>query len=94
MGRYAVRKVKISKGAFKTPTLREIAYTAPYMHNGQYKTLDEVVEHYNRGGDVRDNLSPNIQALNLNGKEKMQLVEFLKTLTGKPMNVSIPRLPN
>ena len=93
-GRYAVRKVKISKGAFKTPTLRDIAHTAPYMHNGQYKTLKEVVEHYNRGGDVKDNLSPNMQALNLSGKEKKQLVEFLKTLSGKPMNITIPQLPN
>jgi cytochrome c peroxidase len=93
-GRYAVRKVKILKGAFKTPTLRDIEYTAPYMHNGQYKTLEEVVEHYNRGGDVKESLSPNIQTLHLSAKEKSQLVEFMKTLTGKPKHVSIPRLPN
>lgn len=93
-GRYAIRKVKILKGAFKTPTLRDIEYTAPYMHNGQYKTLEEVVDHYNRGGDVKENLSPNIQALNLSAEEKHQLVEFMKSLSGKQMMVSVPRLPN
>jgi cytochrome c peroxidase len=93
-GRFAIRKVKILKGAFKTPTLRDIEYTAPYMHNGQYKTLEEVVDHYNRGGDVKENLSPNIQALNLSAEEKHQLVEFMKALSGKQMVVSVPRLPN
>jgi cytochrome c peroxidase len=46
------------KGAFKTPTLRAVALTAPYMHNGIYRTLGEVVEHYDRDGDVKDSLNP------------------------------------
>ena len=50
-GRYAIRKVKILIGAFKTPTLRDIALTAPYMHNGAFATIDEVVEHYDRARD-------------------------------------------
>ena len=50
-------------GEFRVPSLRNVARTAPYMHNGVYQTLDEVVEHYDRGGDVKTNLSPNIQPL-------------------------------
>jgi cytochrome c peroxidase len=92
-GRYAQRKVKSMKGAFKTPTLREIALTAPYMHNGIYRTLEEVVDHYDRGGDVKDNLDPNMTALNLTAREKADLVEFMKTLTSPRTEVSIPRLP-
>ena len=92
-GRFAHRKVKILKGAFKTPTLRDIELTAPYMHNGMYKTLEEVVDHYDRGGDVKTNLSPNIQPLGLTEQEKKDLVAFMKTLTGPAMRVEIPRLP-
>jgi cytochrome c peroxidase len=94
LGRYAHRKVKVLRGAFKTPTLRDVALTAPYMHNGVYKTLEEVVEHYDRGGDVRDNLDPNMKPLELTEREKNDLVEFMKSLTGKPMNMTYPQLPN
>lgn len=93
-GRYAIRKVKILQGAFKTPTLRDVAKTAPYMHNGIYKTLVEVVNHYNRGGDIKTHLSPNIRPLNLSKTEKENIVAFLKSLSGDPMNVVIPELPN
>lgn len=92
-GRFAHRKVKILKGAFKTPTLRDIDLTAPYMHNGMYKTLEEVVDHYDRGGDVKTNLSPNMQPLGLTPEEKKDLVAFMKSLTGPAMHVAIPRLP-
>lgn len=93
VGRYAIQKIARNKGAFKTPTLRDVALTAPYMHNGAYKTLEEVVEHYNRGGDSKDNLSPNIMPLNLNKQEKADLVAFLNSLTGKQVQVTIPVLP-
>jgi cytochrome c peroxidase len=93
MGRFAQRKVAILKGAFKTPTLRDVALTAPYMRNGVYKTLEEVVEHYDRGGDVAENLSPNMGPLNLSAQEKADLVEFMKSLTGTPAPVVIPQLP-
>ena len=93
LGRFAVKKVAINKGAFKTPTLRDVALTAPYMHNGLYRTLEDVVEHYDRGGDVTDNLSPNMSPLNLSAQEKADLVAFMKTLTGKPIQVAIPQLP-
>lgn len=92
-GRYNIVKVNILKGAFKTPTLRNVELTAPYMHNGVYNTLEEVVEHYNKGGAVADNLDPNMKPLHLNDQEKRDLVAFMKTLTGEPMNITIPVLP-
>ncbi len=92
-GRYGIRKIKILKGAFKTPTLRDIELTAPYMHNGMYKTLEAVIDHYDRGGDTKDNLDPNMQPLHLNASEKASLVAFLKALTGEPAPVILPRLP-
>jgi cytochrome c peroxidase len=93
VGRYAQRKVKVNKGAFKTPTLRDVALNGPYMHNGMYRTLEEVVDHYDRGGDVKDNLDPNMETLNLAPQEKQDLVAFLKSLTGAPLLVTIPQLP-
>jgi cytochrome c peroxidase len=94
LGRFTQRKLPSMKGAFKTPTLRDSALTAPYMRNGIYHTLEEVVEHYDRGGDVKDNLSPNIKPLNLNPQEKNDLVAFMKSLTGAPMRMAYPQLPN
>jgi cytochrome c peroxidase len=94
VGRYAHIKIAILKGAFKTPTLRDVALTAPYMHNGLYHTLEEVVEHYVRGGDDKDNLSPNIAPLDLSAPEKGDLVAFMKTLTGTRIAVEVPQLPN
>lgn len=93
VGRFAQRALPVMKGAFKTPTLRDVALTAPYMRNGVYKTLREVVEHYDRGGDVKDNLSPEIKPLGLTAQEKDDLVAFMKALTGKAAPVLFPRLP-
>lgn len=93
-GRFAHKKVKVLKGAFKTPTLRDIALTAPYMHNGVYKTLEEVVDHYNSGGENQENPDPNLKPLNLTDQEKADLVAFLKSLTGKHMTMTVPKLPN
>jgi cytochrome c peroxidase len=93
LGRFNERKIASMKGAFKTPTLRDIALTAPYMRNGVYKTLEEVVDHYDRGGDTKENLSPNVKPLGLTAQEKTDLVEFMKTLTGRPMQVAVPQLP-
>jgi cytochrome c peroxidase len=92
-GRFAFKKVASMQGAFKTPTLRDIALTAPYMHNGCYTTLEEVVEHYVRGGDVTDHLSPNIRPLDLSAQEKSDLVAFMRSLTSAPRVVSVPTLP-
>jgi cytochrome c peroxidase len=92
-GRYSLVPVKVLQGSFKTPTLRNVARTAPYMHNGAYSTLIEVVEHYNRGGDTKEHLDPNIGPLNLSGAEEQDLVEFLRSLTGRPQKIVLPRLP-
>ncbi len=93
-GRFSIKPIKVLKGAFKTPTLRDVALTAPYMHNGQFNTLMEVVEHYNRGGDKNmGNLDPNMKKLGLSKKEKKDLVEFLHALIGDPQEVTVPTLP-
>jgi cytochrome c peroxidase len=68
---------------FKTPTLREIAARAPYMHDGSIATLEEVIDFYDRGGKANPNLDPDIQELHLNAAEKRALVEFLRSLSGR-----------
>ncbi len=70
-------------GKFRTMTLRNIAQTAPYMHNGAYATLEEVVAHYNRGGGDHPNKSRRIGPLNLSAAEQADLVAFLESLTGR-----------
>jgi cytochrome c peroxidase len=92
-GRFVYKKIASLQGAFKTPTLRDIALTAPYMHNGCYDTLEEVVEHYVRGGDVKDQLSPDVRPLQLSAQEKSDLVEFMRALSSAPRLVSVPALP-
>lgn len=81
MGRYTVKALGISKGAFKTPTLRDIASTAPYFHDGSAATLEEGISHYVKGGVYKANLSPNIKALDLSESEKAALLAFLKSLS-------------
>jgi len=92
-GRFAIVPVRVALGAFKTPTLRDVALTAPYMHNGSYLTLEEVVDHYDRGGDDKENLDPNLKPLKLTDQEKRDLVEFMKSLTGTQMTITLPKLP-
>jgi cytochrome c peroxidase len=70
-------------GAFKTPTLREISRTAPYMHDGRFKTLAEVVEFYNGGGIKNPYLDNTIIPLELTEQEKGDLVMFLRSLNGE-----------
>lgn len=82
-GRYAVTKNPADWGAFKTPTLREIARTAPYMHDGSLKTLEEVVEYYDRGGTPNKNLDERMKPLKLTAQEKKDLVEFMKAFNGE-----------
>jgi cytochrome c peroxidase len=83
LGRYAVTGKEEDKGAFKTPTLREVEHTGPYMHDGRYKTLEEVVEHYDKGGVKNPWLDERIKPLNLSKQEKADLVAFLKALSGE-----------
>jgi cytochrome c peroxidase len=93
VGRYAETKLAKDYGAFKTPTLRSIALTAPYLHDGQTKTLEEVVEIYDRGGEPNAHLDPLMVPLNLTRREKADLVEFLKALTGEDLGITAPPLP-
>jgi len=69
-------------GAFKTPTLRDVARTAPYMHDGSFATLDEVVEYYDRGGNQNPFLDAELRSLRLTAAEKEALVAFLLSLSG------------
>ncbi|MCP4364120.1 MAG: cytochrome-c peroxidase [Planctomycetes bacterium] len=86
MGRYDVTKEEKDRGAFKTPTLREIALTAPYMHDGSEQTLEDVVEFYDGGGTPNPYLSGEIRPLNLTKEEKKALVEFMKSLTSSDID--------
>jgi cytochrome c peroxidase len=70
-------------GAFKTPTLREIARTAPYMHDGSLRTLEDVIDFYNRGGRANPALDREIRPLGLARTEKQQLAAFLRALSGE-----------
>jgi cytochrome c peroxidase len=79
--------------AFKTPGLREIGRRAPYMHDGSIATLEQVVEHYDRGGIDRPSRSDLITPLGLSPDEKTALVAFLKTLTSNPSPTTMPALP-
>jgi cytochrome c peroxidase len=92
-GRFKIKAIAAMKGAFKTPTLRDVALTAPYFHDGSAATLMDVVEHYNRGGDDKTNLSKDMRPLNLTSAEKTDLVAFLNALNGRPAAVTLPILP-
>ncbi len=93
LGRYAVTRADRDKGAFKTPTLRSIAETAPYMHDGAFKTLEEVVSFLNSGGGANAHLSPLMKPLELTAEEQADVVAFLKALTGEPTKLALPKLP-
>lgn len=83
LGRYEVTKREEDKGAFKTPTLRDVSRTGPYMHDGSLKTLEDVVEHYNKGGIKNPWLHQDVRPLNLSEQDKKDLVAFLKALDGE-----------
>lgn len=85
-GRYKFTKIDFDKGKFSTPSLRNVALTAPYMHDGRFKTLEEVVEHYSTGVKRSPTLDPNIAkhpdgGIHISTADKQALVAFLKTLT-------------
>lgn len=80
-------------GAHRTPSLRDVVYTAPYMHNGAYRTLREVVEMYSRGGDEPAKADPKIRKLGLTPSEIDDVVAFLESLAGDPVVVAAPQLP-
>ena len=91
LGRYYETRKEADKGAFKTPTLRNVAISAPYMHDGSEKTLRDVVDYYVGGGNSNPYLDKEIKAIKLSGQERADLVEFLKSLTGElPPNAGPP----
>jgi cytochrome c peroxidase len=81
-GRYTVTNLDEDRGAFKTPTLRNVAQLGPFMHDGSLATLADVVEHYVQGGIENPHLDPDIEPVELTNKEKHALIEFLESLTG------------
>ena len=81
------------RGAFKTPTVRNVTMTSPYMHDGSQKTLEEVVEWYDKGGHPNPQLDAKVKPLKLTKEEKADLVAFMKALTGELPKVESGRLP-
>jgi cytochrome c peroxidase len=94
LGRYEVTKKDADRGAFKTPTLRNLLQTAPYMHDGSEATLMDTIEFYDRGGIGNPHLSADIKPLKLTAQEKSDLVAFLESLQGEVYNADPPeKLP-
>ncbi len=82
LGRYRISFDEQDKGAFKTPSLRNIALTAPYMHDGRFADLEEVLDHYDHGVKVNESLAPELKmGIQLNADERAELLAFLETLT-------------
>ena len=94
LGRYYRTRDPGDVGKFRTPSLRELRYTAPYMHNGVFATLPEVVEFFDRGGGDAPNKSPLLRPLGLSSDEKRDLVAFLESMSmDEPLVVEAPELP-
>lgn len=92
-GEFTPPSVVIMRHAFKTPSLRDVRMSGPYMHDGSMRTIEEVIEHYEKGGKARPSLSPDMKALTLSPQERGDLIAYLKTLQGPPLDVNVPRLP-
>jgi cytochrome c peroxidase len=88
-----VTKDEKDRGAFKTPTIRNVAHSGPYMHDGSQATLEEVVEWYDKGGHPNPHLSDKLKPLGLTPEEKTDLVEFMKACTSDTPPVESGRLP-
>jgi cytochrome c peroxidase len=89
LGRYLVTKNEQDKGAFKTPTLRNVAQRDPYMHNGAFHSLAEIIDFYARGGGAVAGKSPLVQPLELTAQDRHDLLEFLQALTGE-LSIQLP----
>lgn len=90
LGRYLRTGVEADRGAFRTPSLRNVALTAPYMHDGSLKTLKEVVDFYVGGGNSNPQLDVEIKQLKLSAQERSDLVTFLEALTGELPSDALP----
>ena len=99
LGRWAIdpigSKSDADIGSFKTPTVREIVHTAPYMHDGSLATLEQVMDHYDKGGTPNPALDPDMKPLKLTTQEKADVVAFMKALSGetKKLDELLPTLP-
>ncbi len=93
LGRYEVTKVEQDKGAFKTPSLRNIAQTGPYMHDGSQATLREVVDWYAQGGHPNPYLSEKMKKFEASEQDRQDLVAFMEALTGEFPEFATERLP-
>jgi cytochrome c peroxidase len=94
LGRFVITNVDKDRGAFKTPTVRNVALTAPYMHDGSQKTLMEVVEWYAKGGHPNQWLDEKVKKLELTDQDKADLVAFMEEgLMGELPKVERARLP-
>jgi cytochrome c peroxidase len=82
LGLYEISQNPADRWKYKTPSLRNISLTAPYMHNGKFATLQQVLEFYNQGGVQNENRDPLLKPLNLSNKEINELIVFLQSLTG------------
>lgn len=85
-GRGTVTGVPFDQGTFRIPTLRNISFSAPYMHDGRFDTLEEVIDHYNSGGNYADNRHPLIVPLGLSEENKRDLLAFIRTLDDPDFN--------
>jgi cytochrome c peroxidase len=92
-GRPAPPEAETLKGAFKTPSLRGVALTAPYFHDGRAKTLEEAVDLMLKGGIPNPHLDEKLKAWPVTAKQREQLLAFLKSITPEPKPYSRPSLP-
>jgi cytochrome c peroxidase len=91
LGRFTPTNVEAERGAFRTPSLRNVAQTAPYMHDGSLKTLKDVLDFYVGGGSSNPQLDKEIKPLKLSAQERADLLAFLESLTGElPANTAPP----
>lgn len=94
LGLYYTTKKESDRGRFRTPPLRYLEYTAPYMHNGVFGTIEDVIEFYDQGGGEDPGQSSLIQPLHLTEDEKFELAEFLYSLSGSEIRIPTPKLPD
>jgi cytochrome c peroxidase len=93
LGRYLVTKEEKDKGAFKTPTLRNVVQRDPYMHNGVFQSLEDIIDFYDRGAGAVFGKSPLIQPLGLTAEEKRDLLTFLQALSGELSALTLGEFP-
>lgn len=91
-GRFAVTNKEEDKGKFRTPGLRGVSFTAPFMHDGSLATLEDVVEYYNEGGGTHVNKSDLVKPLNLSKDEVHSLVAFLEAMSGELPAIETPKM--